>query len=69
MVMRFKEPVIVIPALECLPETKPRNRPWTKEEIEILLHYYPIRDHAAVAKFLGRSKVACDQAMDRFKKD
>ena len=67
--MKYKESIIMIPELEVLPDIKQRNRPWTEDDVKILLKYWPVKDHKEIAKVLGRTEYACSQSYKRYRQD
>jgi hypothetical protein len=48
-------------ALELLPNSKVGGveKPWSSEQDELLLYYWPIKRKSDVAKLLGRGENAC----------
>ena len=50
----MKERTIVIPELEKCPDNE-FNRPWTADDLAILVKYYPIKKTIDVANYLERS--------------
>ena len=50
---------IIIPELEELVKVfKPLHKPWTDEEVAIVIKYYPIMDTKKLSLYLGRSLVS-----------